>query len=45
MITTYRPHVRRRFRVHGFLHRMRTHGGRNVIRRRRQAGRYQLTVR
>jgi large subunit ribosomal protein L34 len=44
MITTYRPHKRRRFRVHGFLKRMRTHGGQVLIRRRRSKGRKRISV-
>jgi large subunit ribosomal protein L34 len=44
MLTTYRPHNRRRFRVHGFLKRMRTHGGRDVIRSRRQKKRFRISV-
>ncbi|MCK5848918.1 MAG: 50S ribosomal protein L34 [Caldisericia bacterium] len=44
MQTTFRAHRRKRFRVHGFLHRMRTHGGRNVVRKRRAKGRIRLTV-
>ncbi len=44
MQTTYRGHRRTRFRVHGFLHRMRTHGGNNVIKRRRAKGRKRLSV-
>jgi large subunit ribosomal protein L34 len=44
MQTTYKGHRRKRYRVHGFLHRMRTHGGANVIRRRRAKGRQKLSV-
>ncbi|MEA3304571.1 MAG: 50S ribosomal protein L34 [Patescibacteria group bacterium] len=36
---------RRRARVHGFLRRMRTPDGRNVIKSRRRKGRHVLTVR
>ncbi|MCT4592450.1 MAG: 50S ribosomal protein L34 [Candidatus Gracilibacteria bacterium] len=35
---------RRRKRVHGFRSRMRTPGGRSVIRKRRSKGRHLLTV-
>jgi len=40
---TYQPKVLQRKRVHGFLQRMKTSDGRNVIRRRRQKGRVRLT--
>jgi large subunit ribosomal protein L34 len=36
---TYQPKKRRRARVHGFRARMRTNGGRNVIKARRSKGR------
>ncbi len=40
---TYQPHRRRRYRVHGFLARMRSPTGRAVIARRRKKGRHRLT--
>ncbi|MBI5101010.1 MAG: 50S ribosomal protein L34 [Nitrospirae bacterium] len=40
--TTFRPHNIRKKRTHGFLERMSTPGGRNVIRRRRKKGRKKL---
>ncbi|MFQ5860840.1 MAG: 50S ribosomal protein L34 [Dehalococcoidia bacterium] len=41
---TYQPKKRRRQRVHGFLARQRTPGGRQVLKRRRFKGRYRLAV-
>ena len=41
---TYQPKIRRRKRVHGFLKRMRTKGGQDVIKKRRAKGRKKLSV-
>ncbi|HCP14664.1 MAG TPA: 50S ribosomal protein L34 [Peptococcaceae bacterium] len=44
MIETYNPKNRKHKRVHGFLGRMESHGGRAVIKRRRMKGRKKLTA-
>ena len=42
---TWNPKKKRRLRVHGFLKRMKSFDGRKVLKRRRNKGRKQLTVR
>ncbi|WP_090411044.1 50S ribosomal protein L34 [Nitrosomonas halophila] len=44
MKRTYQPSVTRRKRTHGFRVRMRTRGGRAIIRARRAKGRVKLSV-
>lgn len=41
---TWQPKRKKRMRVHGFLKRMSSPGGKNVIKARRAKGRKQLTV-
>jgi large subunit ribosomal protein L34 len=44
MKRTYQPNNRHKHRTHGFLVRMRTKDGRNVLKARRQKGRHQIAV-
>jgi len=44
MSVTYQPKKKKRSKKHGFLHRMKTVGGRRVINNRRRKSRARLSV-
>ena len=41
---TYQPNRLKRKRTHGFLRRLKTKAGRNILERRRKKGRWRVTV-
>lgn len=44
MKRTYQPHNVSRLRTHGFRKRLKTKGGREILKNRRRKGRYRLAV-
>jgi len=44
MKRTYQPHNVSRLRTHGFRKRLKTKGGRTILKNRRQKGRWRLAV-
>jgi len=44
MKRTYQPHNLRRKRTHGFRRRMKSRGGKAVLKNRRKVGRWKMTV-
>ena len=44
MKRTYQPHNVSRLRSHGFRKRLKTKGGRNILKNRRRRGRWKLAV-
>ncbi len=44
MKRTYQPHKKSKSRTHGFLSKMETPGGRNVIKKRRAKGRKRVSI-
>ncbi|MEN9649079.1 MAG: hypothetical protein RL094_46 [Candidatus Parcubacteria bacterium] len=44
MSITYQPKKRKRAKKHGFLSRSKTHGGKRVLKTRRQKGRKKLST-
>jgi len=44
MSRTYQPKKKKRAKTHGFLKRTKSNSGKNILKRRRQKGRFKISV-